>query len=152
MDIHGKIRLHRTCGKFSEFVKDNAAVFRRYFGADLFPGSLNIDTGPTRALQEQLDRGNPRPSFVIPRAEMGGKWMPNRLGNGQAWACTLHTTGAPPISCWVFRRIKSGVPPGVLEIVATVEIVRPYKLPNGHPVRLELAAGDSRTQSSVATP
>jgi len=48
LTLQGTIRLSdssaiRTAGKFSALILDNAHMFRRYFGTDLLPCSLNVD-------------------------------------------------------------------------------------------------------------
>ena len=102
---------------FSRLINENAEVFRRYFGAALFAGSLNIDVPDPPTLQAQLDRGMPTPSFVIPKSELVN--MPAYIGDGQAWQSVLKGSRfAHPIDCWIFRRVGSRVPKGVIEILA----------------------------------
>lgn len=104
----------RTLGRFNELVAENPAVFRTYFGVDLFPGSLNIDVPEPESLHPDLDAGNPPPAFVISRAELIN--IPTYIGDGQVWPCLLHGEKFPePVSCWIFRRIGSRVPRGVIE-------------------------------------
>jgi hypothetical protein len=50
---------------------ENHETLRKYFNADLFPGSLNVDIDSTTgSLHQQLDRGEPLPAFTIPRREL----------------------------------------------------------------------------------
>jgi hypothetical protein len=67
---------------FNELITDNRAVFRHYFGVDLFPGSAE-----PASLQRDLDAGRPPPAFVIPKGELIN--MPRYIGDGQAWPCRL---------------------------------------------------------------
>lgn len=121
MKLQGTLRLsdhtgRRTVGKFSNLINDNAAVFRRYFGVDLFPGSLNVDVPSPPSLQHDLDAGIPVPSITIPKSELIN--MPAYVGDGQAWACTLSGSKfQQPVRCWIFRRKGSRVPHGVIEKV-----------------------------------
>ena len=65
--------------------------------------------------------------------------MPDYLGDGQAWKCVLFSGKFPkPINCWIFRRINSRVPRGIIEIVAEQELVSPYDLKDGDYVKIEL--------------
>jgi CTP-dependent riboflavin kinase len=54
----------RTVGRFNVLINDNANVFRRHFGDNLFPGSLNVDVPEPTSLQRDLDAGKPVPAFV----------------------------------------------------------------------------------------
>jgi hypothetical protein len=111
--LSGTLRLStsdakRTVGRFNQLITDNAAVFRRHFGVDLFPGSLNVDVPEPASLQRDLDAGNPPPAFVIPRTELIK--MPAYIGDGQAWSCVLRGEKFPAlVSCRIFRRIGSKV-------------------------------------------
>ena len=137
LTLLGTLRLsdfggHRTAGMF-----DNRAVFRHYFGVDLFAGSLNVDVPRPPSLQMDLDAGVPPPAFVIPRAELIN--MPPYIGDGQAWECNLKGDKFPvPIQCWVFRRKGSRVPAGVIEIVAEKPLREPYCLQHADSVSIEL--------------
>jgi CTP-dependent riboflavin kinase len=103
---------------------ENHKTLRKYFGADLFPGSLNVDIDSV-SLHQQLDRGEPKPAFRIPRQEL--RLMSPYLGDAQAWRVSLSAARiAPPHDCWVFRRIGSMVPANVLEILSTVSIVTTF--------------------------
>ena len=142
MRLSGTLRLSdtekRTVGHFNILISDNAEVFRRYFGVEIFPGSLNVDIADPPSLQADLDAGRPAPSIIIPRRELVN--MPAYLGNGQAWPCKL---AGPkfhkPVMCWVFRRIGSRVLPGVIEIIAPPPKRREtYNLHHGDPVTIEL--------------
>jgi CTP-dependent riboflavin kinase len=140
--LQGSIRLStegvpRTAGRFNELINDNADVFRRYFGVNLFPGSLNIDVPGPASLQRDLDAGKLLPALVIPKTELIN--MPPYIGNGQAWVCRLSGQRfSNPVSCWVFRRIGSRVPPGVIEIVAPNKLRDVYGLQHGDKVTLDI--------------
>jgi CTP-dependent riboflavin kinase len=143
MILSGTLRLsdaaeRRTVGRFNVLINDNAETFRRHFGVDLFPGSLNVDVLHPPSLQVDLDAGRPPPSIVIPRRELVN--MPGYLGDGQAWSCKLSGSKfSEPVTCWVFRRIGSRVPQGVIEIVAAPPMLRKtYNLQHGDPVIVEL--------------
>jgi CTP-dependent riboflavin kinase len=129
----------RTAGRFNQLIEQNAAVFTRYFGSVLFAGSLNIYVPFPATLQQDLDRGIPQPAITIPRSALIG--MPAYIGDGQAWRCSL--AGAKfqtDIDCWIFRRIGSRVPPGVIEIVAPPPpLVPTFGLRNGDAVTLVLS-------------
>jgi CTP-dependent riboflavin kinase len=143
LKLNGTLRLsdetgRRTAGGFGRLINDNATVFERYFGARLFPGSLNVDVPDPSTLQQDLDAGRPAPWFVIPKKELVN--MPNYVGDGQAWACELKGNKfLHPIQCWIFRRIGSRVPMGVLEIVAREPLRQPYELKHGDAVTIELS-------------
>ena len=103
----------------------------------MYPGSLNIKIDHPGNLQQELDKGNPPPTFTVPKAELVG--MPAYIGDGQTWRCVLFCDKFPhPISCWIFRRIGSRVPKGIIEVVSEIELVIPHGLVNGDYVRLEL--------------
>jgi CTP-dependent riboflavin kinase len=124
-------------GRFSELITDNSAVFGRYFGIDLFPGSLNVDVPAPASLQRDLDTGKPPPVFVIPKNELIN--MPHYIGDGQAWLCLLSGKKFPAsVPCWIFRRIGSRVPPGVIEIVAQHKLREAYGLQHGDAVTLDI--------------
>jgi CTP-dependent riboflavin kinase len=121
---------------------DNAAVFRRYFGVDLFPGSLNVDVPEPVSLQRDLDAGSPPPAFVIPKTELIN--MPAYIGDGQAWPCILRGEKFPaPVSCWIFRRIGSKVPPGVIELVAQDKLRDAYGLQHRDAIAIDLMPAES---------
>lgn len=140
--LSGTLRLstgdeRRTAGRFNELITDNKTMFRRHFGVDLFPGSLNVDVAEPASLQRDLDAGNPPPAFVIPRIELIN--MPAYIGDGQAWPCILRGEKfAAPISCWIFRRIGSRVPPGVIELVAQGKLRDAYGLQHGDAITIDL--------------
>ena len=142
MILEGTLRLstgaeRRTAGRFSELINDNKAVFKRYFGVDLFPGSLNIDVPRPESLQRDLDAGNPLPTFVIPKTELIN--MPAYIGDGQAWPCILRGEKFPAlVSGWIFRRIGSRVPPGVIEVVASEKLRDTYGLQHGERVSIDI--------------
>ncbi len=145
MILSGTLRLstgetqRRTAGCFNKLITDNETVFRAYFGVDLFPGSLNVDVPVPNSLQQDLDAGNPLPSLIIPRTELIN--MPPYIGNGQAWPSILRGEKFPaPVSCWIFRRIDSKVPRGVIELVAREELRNTYGLQHADPVTIELFA------------
>jgi CTP-dependent riboflavin kinase len=152
--LSGTLRLSepgakRTVGRFNTLVTDNAAVFRSYFGVDLFPGSLNVDVSAPVSLQRDLDAGNPPPAFVIPKTELIN--MPAYIGDGQAWPCILRGEKFPaPVSCWILRRIGSRVAPGVIEIVAQDKLRDLYSLRHGDAITMELVA--RQTGSSLPEP
>lgn len=145
--LSGTLRLsvpgaQRTAGRFNELVTDNAAVFRRHFGVVLFPGSLNVDVPEPASLQRNLDAGIPSPAFVIPKAELVN--MPAYIGDGQAWPCVLHyEKSSIPISCWIFRRIGSRVPQGVIELVASTKLRDTYSLQHGDPITIHLMPNET---------
>lgn len=137
MILEGKLNLIHTVGKFKILINENKEVFWKYFGAVLFPGSLNIKIDKPENLQQEFDRGNPQPNFVIPRTELVG--MPDYIGNGQAWRCVLFCEKFPvPVECWIFRRIGSRVPKGIIEIVSEQELVKPHALKDGDEVSIEV--------------
>ena len=43
-----------------------------------------------------------------------------------------------PVSCWVFRRIGSRVPPGVIEVLAAENLTQKFGLAHKDPVELIL--------------
>ncbi len=147
--FHGAARLSdagvkRTGGAFSKLINDNQAVFERYFSVQLFPGSLNIDVAEPRALQQDLDKGRYPPALVIPRTELVG--MPHYIGDGQAWRARLHVIKADMrIPCWIFRRIGSRVPPGVIEILAVERLRSAYDVVHGDRIDLRLFTGPGPT-------
>jgi hypothetical protein len=143
LEIRGRLRIsepdkpRKTVGVFSEFVKENAGVLRSYFKEDLFPGSLNVNVTEPLNLHADLDAGQPHPTFVIPRNRLAG--MPDYIGDGQAWSCTLQCNSmTSPVRCWIFRRIGSRVPFGVIELVAPWPLVATYQLRDGEPVVIHL--------------
>jgi CTP-dependent riboflavin kinase len=122
---------------FSRLINDNRAVFRRYFGVELFAGSLNIDVPNPPSLQMDLDAGTPPASFVIPANELIN--MPSYIGDGRAWNCLLTGDKFPAaIQCWIFRRKGSRVPKGVIEIVAPDPLRERYGLHHGDSVQIAL--------------
>ena len=136
----------RTAGKFNELLSENVETFLQHFGTELFPGSLNVDLQDAPAIHAELDAGRYPPAFVIPWAELKGKWNPERLGDGQAWRCELSGDKFPsPQPCWIFRRIKSGVPPTVIEILAEVSLSETYGLKDGDPVTVTLFEGPAQS-------
>jgi CTP-dependent riboflavin kinase len=143
MTLNGTLRLsdhseRRTVGCFGKFIEDNRAVFRRYFGVDLFAGSLNVDILNQPSLHANLDAGRLAPSFVIPKSELVN--MPEYIGDGQAWECVLRGDKfGKPITCWIFRRKGSRVPEGVVEILAKDALVSTFALKNGDSVVIDLA-------------
>ena len=146
--LSGTLRLStrgakRTVGRFNKLITDNAAVFRHYFGVDLFPGSLNVDVREPASLQYELDAGNPPPAFVIPKTELIN--MPAYIGDGQAWPCILRGEKIPvPVPCWIFRRIGSKVSPGVIEIVAPDKLREIYGLQHGDAMTIDLVPPQNR--------
>jgi CTP-dependent riboflavin kinase len=140
MTLRGRFRIseegapRRTCGKFAAWMAENQETFWKYFGADLFPGSLNVDIDSTAgSLHQQLDSGEPQPTFTIPRQELRA----SSLGDAQAWRVSLSAARiTTPHECWVFRRIGSKVPANVLEIVSTVAIVTTFGVRHGEDLEL----------------
>ena len=126
----------RTCGKFAAWMAENQETLRKYFNADLFPGSLNVDIDSAAgSLHQELDRGEPQPTFTIPQQEL--RAMSPYLGDAQAWRVSLSAARiTTPHQCWVFRRIGSKVPANVLEIVSTVAIVTTYGVRHGEDLEL----------------
>ena len=150
--LEGRLRIsepgkpRKTVGQFRTFMKKNAPVFRKYFGADLYLGSLNLHLPSPSDLQEELDGGRPGPSFCIPRCKL--LCMAPGLGDGQAWRCVFECSKMPkPIKCCVFRRIGSGsgVDSGVIEILAEVGLVDCYNLRDGDAVTLTIFEEPNRT-------
>ncbi len=136
--LNGKVNLNRTVSKFNILINENREVFYKYFGVYLFPGSVNIKVDEPSNLQKNLDEGIPPPNFSIPRNELAG--MPNYIGDGQTWKCILSCNKFPkPLNCWIFRRVGSRVPKGIIEIVAEQELVRPYGLEDGDAVNIEFS-------------
>jgi CTP-dependent riboflavin kinase len=142
MVLSGTVRLsedgkRRTAGQFSNLILDNAEIFRRYFGFELFPGSLNVDIPDPSSLQAELDSRRPAPSIVIPKTLLIN--MPEYIGDGQAWPCRLKGAKFPmAVECWIFRRIGSRVPPGVIELVAREKLRETHKLRHGDKVTIEV--------------
>ncbi len=135
--LNGKLNLIHTVGKFKILINDNKDVFYKYFGVYLFPGSLNIKVENPPNLQTNLDKGIPPPDFIIPRNELIG--MPEYIGNGQAWGCRLKCDKFErDIDCWIFRRVGSRVPKGIIEIVSNFELVKPHGLVDGDNILIEL--------------
>lgn len=138
MTLNGTLRLseypgQRTVGMFGNLIRDNAEVFRRYFGVDLFAGSLNVDVAQPRSLQADLDAGHPAPAFIVPKAELIN--MPPYIGDGQVWRCELTGDKFPnAINCWIFRRKGSRVPAGVIELVACESLRTAHNLQHGDKV------------------
>lgn len=137
MELKGKLDFSKTVGKFKILINENKEVFRQYFGVDLFPGSVNVRIDEPTSLQVDLDKGLYTPDFVIPRDGLVG--MPDYIGDGQTWKCILSCQRLKePINCWVFRRIGSRVPKGIIELVAEQQLVVPYSLKEGDNLTLEL--------------
>ena len=137
MNLKGSLNLLGTAGKFSILINENRQVFKKYFGVDLYPGSVNVYVNDPGTLQADMDKGVYLPDFVIPRTELVD--MPDYIGDGQAWACILSCNKLEtPINCWVFRRIGSRVPKGVIELVAQDRLVIPNNLKNGDDLTLRL--------------
>jgi CTP-dependent riboflavin kinase len=142
MTLRGRFRLteaggpRRTCGQFAAWMAENQATLRRYFRADLFPGSLNVDIASGEAgLHQRLDRGEPAPAFTIPRGEL--RSMSPHLGDAQAWRVSLSAARiSTPHESWIFRRIGSKVPPNVLEILSTIRIVETFGVQHGEELEL----------------
>ena len=126
----------KTCGKFAAWMAENQETLRKYFNADLFPGSLNVDIDSAAgSLHQQLDRGEPKPTFTIPRQTL--RAMALHLGDAQVWRVSLSAARiTTPHDCWVFRRIGSKVPANVLEIVSTVAIVTTFGVQHGEDLEL----------------
>lgn len=138
MILKGKFNLVHTAGKFNILINENKEVFRKYFGVYLFPGSVNIKIEVPDNLQSNLDKGIPAFNFVIPREELAG--MPPYIGNGQTWKCVLSCSKfSSPIDCWIFRRVGSRVPKGIIEIVSDKELVKPNGLQNGDDVIIKFS-------------
>ncbi len=152
LSLAGTLRLStpdakRTVGRFNELITDNSAVFRRYFGVDLFPGSLNIDVPVPASLHRDLDAGRPPRAFVIPKSELIN--IPAYIGDGQAWPCILRGEKFPAqVPCWVFRRIGSRVLPGAIEILAQNKLRDVYGLQHGEPVTIEFPLPQARDDLS----
>lgn len=117
----------RTCGWFNKLITENQDMFRSYFKVDLFPGSLNVYIPEPPSLHDDLDAGDPPPSFVIPKHKLEG--MPSYIGDGQAWPCRICIEKVPvSVPCWIFRRIGSRVRHGIIEIVAEQGLCDGYSL------------------------
>lgn len=118
-------------------MSENQAVLDRYFGERLFSGSLNIDIPEPKSLHDELDAGRPSPSFKIPRSALLN--MPSYIGDAQVWRCAVTGSKLPAagVRYWIFRRIGSRVPAGVLELLATEGLVLQYELDHGDPVVIE---------------
>lgn len=137
MILEGKLNLIHTVGKFKILINENKEVFYRYFGVYLFSGSVNIKVENPPNVQDNLDKRIPPPDFIIPRNELVG--MPGYIGNGQAWSCKLKCNKfGKDIDCWIFRRVGSRVPKGIIEIVSNIELVKPYGLVDGDDILIEL--------------
>jgi hypothetical protein len=148
MTLRGRFRLtepggpKKTCGKFAGWVTENQGILRKYFKADLFPGSVNVDIDSFDGnLHRQLDRSEPRPAFTIPFREL--RDMPLYLRDGQAWPVLLSAARIPDRHpCWVFRRIGSKVDFNVLEIVSTIRIVDTFGVRDGEEMELSFLPFD----------
>ena len=126
---------------FSKFMRENTEVFLRYFGTELFPGSLNVDLVDVPSVHAELDDGPYRPAFVIPWAKLKGDLNPPRLGDAQIWRCEISGNKFPsPQPCWIFRR-KSKVPHAVIEILAEVSLSETFGLEDGDPVTVTIFEG-----------
>ena len=69
--------------------------------------------------------------------------MPSYIGDGQAWPSTLRGVKFPaPVRCWIFRRIGSRVPAGVIELVAEQGLRQPYGLQHGDAVSIEVFSSE----------
>ncbi len=84
LSLNGTLRFStknakHTCGRFNELITENSNVFKRYFGVDLFPGSLNVDVPQPTSLQQDLDAAKPEPAIVIPKGELIN--MPDYIGD-----------------------------------------------------------------------
>lgn len=122
-------------------MRENRDTLRRYFGTDLFPGSLNLDVDWTGSpsLHRELDQGHPPATFRIPRAEL--RAMRPYLGDAQVWQCELFLEGKRVSEpCWLLRRIGSQVPANVLEVVSVIPLVTSYHLGDGRNIELRLVA------------
>jgi CTP-dependent riboflavin kinase len=127
----------RNSQRFAPWMTANSRVLSQYFGVELFPGSLNVLIREPSTLQTDLDSKKPPPTIIIPRDQL--VLMAPGLGDGQSWACKLASNRLPtPIDCWVFRRIGSKVPSGIIEIIAREPLVRTYGLLHGDEVSLEV--------------
>jgi len=150
LSLAGTLRLStpdakRTVGRFNELITDNSAVFRRYFGVELFPGSLNVDVSTPASLHRDLDAGRPPPAFIIQKGELIN--MPRYIGDGQAWPCLLRGERfSEPVPCWIFRRIGSRVSPGIIEILAQHKLRDVYALQNGDAVTIDLVAPQASSE------
>lgn len=142
MTLHGTLELSDSEKKgimsdFAHFVTANEPTLLQYFGHKLFPGSLNVYVPNPPSLQQELDAGTPAPLFVIPKDALEG--MPVYVGDAQVWPCNLDSEKFPStIHCWILRRVRSGVPRGVIEIVAVEPLVGPYRLQHDDPVSIEI--------------
>lgn len=135
--LHGKLELKRTCGLFNKLIAENKEVFKTYFGIYLFPGSVNVKVEEPKNLQQDMDRGVIRPKFSIPRNQLVG--MPDYIGDGQTWVSRfLCDKFEEPMDCWVFRRVGSRVPKGIIEVVAGRQLVVPFGLEDGDSVIIEM--------------
>ena len=144
--FQGEVWREGTAGNFKYLVADNVPVFQEYLGVQIFPGSLNIGILGAPDIHDRLDAGCYKPAFVIPWAELSGKWNPPRLGDGQAWRCALSGVKfQSPHSCWVFRRMKSQVPQTVIEILAVVSLSETYSLEDRDPVTVTLLEGPAQS-------
>jgi hypothetical protein len=147
MVLLGTLRLsdeesRQAAGEFDELFRDNAQVFKSHFGVELFPDALTVDIPTPSSLQADLDAGILAPSIIIPKAELVN--TPEYLGDGQAWPCMLKGAKFPePIVCWIFRRIGSQVPGGVIELVAKEGLKEPRGLQHGDVVTIEVFSKQS---------
>jgi len=116
----GQLRLStegqkRTSGQFAKLVNDNADTFARHLGKAIYPGSLNVEIGDSLGLQYMLDGRMIAPAGIIRRAELRN--MPRYIGQSAFWRAKLHH-GEAALPVWVFRRRKSKVPAGVIELLS----------------------------------
>ena len=126
-----------TAGGFAEFMRRNSEVLRRYFGCDLFNGSLNVTIDSPHNLHTRFDNRWVTPTFTIPRDDLRA----NTRGDAQVWRVELSADKIPGVhTCWLMRRIGSGVPPNVLELVSPVGLVATYGLRNDEPMSLLVMA------------
>jgi aspartate aminotransferase-like enzyme len=50
---------HHTSGKFTKFMNQRKELLKKYFGVDLFPGSLNVHFEAMVGSRDELDKKNP---------------------------------------------------------------------------------------------
>jgi CTP-dependent riboflavin kinase len=144
----GQLRLSsegtkRTSGQFAKLVHDNAETFRRHLGTDIYPGSLNVEIGDPLGLQYILDARLIAPAGIIRRAELRN--MPRYIGQSAFWRAELHH-GEVSLPVWVFRRRRSKVPAGVIELLSSARLRDVHGMQDRARITLTLYAGPAPAQ------
>ena len=106
-----------------------AGVYASWLGQEIFPGSLNIDTGsrfdwhasdllPYRRRFSLTPHGGERDLFIVP--------------------CTIVTPGKQPCWLWTTTTAADGrIDPNVVELIATVSLREKLGLADGTEIEVE---------------